>query len=239
MQAVKIVARQTLASYRKPSSLVIKETYPLPPYSTVIGMVHFACGFQEYVDMDVSIQGEYYSKVNELYTRYEFKPEFYEKERHSIKITDNEGKSTGLTSGPSNIELLTNVKLIFHIKPQDNEKLNKIFEGLRNPKEYMSLGRREDLITLEQVEIVNIKEVKLEEDHILANDMYIPISSIDNSEVEYMATQYKLNKKYTVNEKTNLRYWEEQVEVKHFSKNTHIFKGTKILNDGQDVVFFA
>jgi len=76
VKAIKITARQTLASYRKPSSMQIKESYPLPPYSTVIGMIHTACGFQEYVDMSISIQGSYYSKVNELYTRYEFKPGF-------------------------------------------------------------------------------------------------------------------------------------------------------------------
>ena len=101
MKAIKITARQTLASYRKPSSMQIKESFPLPPYSTVIGMVHAACGFEEYVDMDVSVQGSYYSKTNELYTRYEFKPGFYGADRHSIKITDNEtGKSTGLTVRP-------------------------------------------------------------------------------------------------------------------------------------------
>ena len=92
MKAIRVIARQTLASYRKPSSMQIKETYPLPPYSTVIGMIHTACGFTEYVDMDISIQGTYHSKVNELYTRYEFKPGYYEKDRHSIKITSKVSK---------------------------------------------------------------------------------------------------------------------------------------------------
>lgn len=44
-KAVRIIAYQNMASYRVPSSLAIKESYPLPPYSSVIGMVHAACGF--------------------------------------------------------------------------------------------------------------------------------------------------------------------------------------------------
>ena len=152
MKAIRVIARQTLASYRKPSSMQIKETYPLPPYSTVIGMVHAACGFEEYVDMDVSIQGTYCSKVNELYTRYEFKPGFYETGRHSMKVTSSEtGKSTGLTQGPANIELLFNVELVIHILPKDEEFIKIIENGLKNPKEYLSLGRREDLLTIDKI----------------------------------------------------------------------------------------
>ena len=64
----------------------------------ITAMVHAACGFEEYVDMDVSVQGSYYSKTNELYTRYEFKPGFYEQGRHSLKVTDSEtNRETGLT----------------------------------------------------------------------------------------------------------------------------------------------
>ncbi|WP_086283955.1 CRISPR-associated protein Cas5 [Candidatus Enterococcus wittei] len=38
---------------------ILRETYPLPPLSTVIGMVHKLCGYQEYESMDISIQGNY------------------------------------------------------------------------------------------------------------------------------------------------------------------------------------
>ena len=72
MRAVRILIEQPTASYRIRQSLEIKESYPLPPYSTVIGMIHAACGFQEYVPMQVSIQGDVVSHVQELYTRYEF-----------------------------------------------------------------------------------------------------------------------------------------------------------------------
>ncbi len=72
MRAIRIKAYQNMANYRLPSSAVIKESYPLPPYSTVIGMVHAACGFTEYVPMQVSIQGRCVSHLSDLYTKYEF-----------------------------------------------------------------------------------------------------------------------------------------------------------------------
>lgn len=239
MKAIKLIARQTLASYRKPSSMQIKESYPLPPYSTVIGMIHTACGYQEYVDMDISIQGSYYSKINELYTRYEFKPGFYEKGRHSIEVTSKNGKSTGLAIGPANIELLTNVNLVIHILPKQEEKIQEIYNGLKNPKEYLSLGRKEDLLVIEKVQIVEIEEKILEKDCKLKQDAYVPLNYLDEDDTDDIATIYKLNKKYSINTKTNIRYWEKQILAKYFSKDSTIFKRTKMKTDGKDFVFFA
>ena len=49
-KAIRIKCKQELVNFKKPTSLLIKETYPLPPYSTVIGMIHKACDFHEYHD---------------------------------------------------------------------------------------------------------------------------------------------------------------------------------------------
>ena len=239
MKVVKLTARQTLASYRKPSSMQIKESYPLPPYSTVIGMIHSACGYEEYVDMDISIQGSYHSKINDLYTRYEFKPGYYEKGRHSIEIKSNNYKSTGLVAGPANVELLTNVKLVIHIKPKSENKVTEIYEGLKKPKEYLSLGRREDLLVIETVEIVDIEEKILEKDYKLKQDAYVPIGCIEEEDTNDIATRYKLNKKYSINPKTKIRFWQEQVLTKYFSGQSLIYKRTKVVTDGKDLVFFA
>lgn len=242
MKAIKLIARQTLASYRKPSSMQIKESYPLPPYSTVIGMIHNACGFLEYVDMDISIQGNYQSKVNELYTRYEFKPGFYDKTRHSVEVTSKDGKSTGLAIGPANVELLTNVNLVIHIVPREEEKIEEIYEGLKSPKEYLSLGRREDLLVVEKVEVVEIRQISLEKDCKLKQDAYVPLDCINtqaDGDADDISTIYKLNKKYSIHPKTNIRFWEEQILVRHFSKQSTIFKRTKIKTDGEDFVFLA
>ncbi len=72
MRAVRLKLYQNLANYKKPTSFQLRETYPLPPYSTVIGMVHRLCEFDEYKHMKVSIQGKYHSKVSDLWTRSDF-----------------------------------------------------------------------------------------------------------------------------------------------------------------------
>lgn len=238
MKAIKVIARQTLASYKKPSSMQIKETYPLPPYSTVIGMIHTACGFEEYVDMDISIQGSYYSKVNELYTRYEFKPGFYDSSRHSIKVEAKEN-TTGVTMGPAYIELLTNINLIIHILPKEEKMIETIYQGLKYPKEYLSLGRKEDLLIIEDVKYVDVEEKVLDKEYILKNDIYVPVTQINEDKADYIGTVYNINKKYKIHPKTNLRYWEEQILVKHFGTHTHIYKGTKVKTDGEDIIYFA
>lgn len=43
-------------------------TYPLPPFSTVIGALHNACGYTETHPMDISIQGRFGSMGKKAYT---------------------------------------------------------------------------------------------------------------------------------------------------------------------------
>lgn len=71
-RAIRIELYQETASYTKPSSIKYKETFPLPPYSTVIGMIHRLCDYKEYVDMQISIQGTYADKFKDFCTKYEY-----------------------------------------------------------------------------------------------------------------------------------------------------------------------
>lgn len=68
MKALRIRLQQSSANYRKEESDTNKMTYPLPPFSTVIGALHDACGYKEYHPMDLSIQGKYESMHREPYT---------------------------------------------------------------------------------------------------------------------------------------------------------------------------
>lgn len=64
---LRIKLHQNKAHYRKEETINNKMTYPLPPYSTVIGAIHAACGYEEYRPMDISIQGRYESMDQEIY----------------------------------------------------------------------------------------------------------------------------------------------------------------------------
>lgn len=72
MEALRIVLKQSSANYKKEETSLNKMTYPLPPFSTVIGAIHSACKYKEYKPMDISIQGNYESLTLEPYTDYCF-----------------------------------------------------------------------------------------------------------------------------------------------------------------------
>lgn len=59
MKAIRLHLKQDVANYRREETISCRMTYPLPPYSTVIGALHDACGYKEYHPMSLSIQGRY------------------------------------------------------------------------------------------------------------------------------------------------------------------------------------
>lgn len=242
MKAVLLKVTQNLVNYKKPTSFQLKETYPLPPYSTIIGMVHAACGFDEYKDMEVSIQGSYHSKVNDLYTRYEFAGASYEDKRHNIKLK-GEDKYYGAMRGVSTCELLVDVELVIHIKPKDENLIPIIYKNLKYPKEYLSIGRKEDIARIEQVEVVDINEIELEEEISLKYDAYIPVNYFNKSEFTSNATIYTLNRKYEkikIKKDTEIRKWEKIKVIHGIATKDEIFEEATIYKDNFDnVVFFA
>ena len=204
-RAIRLDCFQNLVNYRKPSSFIIKETYPLPPYSTVSGMIHAACGFKEYHKMKLSIQGDNKGTISDLYTRYSFSAGArYEEGRHQICVKD--GGNYGIFKGIANVELLCECKLIIHIVPEDEADFEIIYQALKNPPTYLSLGRYEDIIDIRDVRIVSLKE---DEEVLTNHDMYIPVSYMGEEPVE--ATVYTLNKEYEIT-KQGLRRWKSEKE---------------------------
>ncbi|MBU3181654.1 CRISPR-associated protein Cas5 [Clostridium psychrophilum] len=72
MEVLRIILTQSSANYKKEETVLNKMTYPLPPFSTVIGALHSACDYKEYHPMDISIQGKYEAMHKEPYTDYCF-----------------------------------------------------------------------------------------------------------------------------------------------------------------------
>lgn len=265
MKAIRIKLYQNLVNYKKPISFQLKETYPLPPPSTVIGMVHNLCGYTEYHEMDVSIQGKYHAKVNDLYTRHEFSNKITEDKKRRCKdcMAINGEKAKKCTScggkdledvwiprgylvrgivapgvkkyddlykenvildeknreyfkenyisvieGPATVELLTDVELLIHIIPKDQTIVEEIEKAFLYPREYPSLGRREDLALINEVKVVNIYREILIDDINIGNDYsaYIPINLIEKDDVilrkrigvGVAGTRYRLTKNYTL-----------------------------------------
>jgi CRISPR-associated protein Cas5t len=260
MKAVKITAWQPIASYRKPSSLRMKETFPLPPYATVIGMVHAACGFKNYLPMKVSVQGNYGSIINDLYTKYEFvscSPK--EVDRANLIFKEKEGRirlhavdkqllpgedgddwiKTCMNRGIGNVELLTEVHLLLHIAPDDQDLIGEIERGLTYPLRYPSLGRHEDLIRFDAVEVVHLNQEPSDR-FVLNYDAYIPLSYLERCPDEApLGTVYKLNKEFEIDPISGLRRWKQVILAKHASKNSNLDPEFEFFHDEDDFVFLA
>ena len=97
-KAIQIICSQKLVNYAKPGGYALKETYPLPPYSTVIGMIHAICGFKEYHSMSVSIQGSRASTFIDAYHAYSFSSKFEkDKQKTYTLVVSSGGGQVGIT----------------------------------------------------------------------------------------------------------------------------------------------
>ena len=251
MKAVKLKLYQNMVNYKVPTSFQLKESYPLPPYSTVIGMVHSLCDFKEYKPMKISISGNYFSKVNDLYTRYEFKNgNPFEMGRHQLNVN-----GYGVNRGVATAELLVDVNLTIHIIPEDQseEFLDAIFEAFKYPREYPSLGRREDIVLIRDVKIVDVEKKEMEKDLENGEDdfAYIPLSFVYDEKVEFgnpasgvriCGTRYELTKNYeTKNIGTKakpkfIREWKKE-EVLYSSNITALEEEIVPVDEDNEIVF--
>lgn len=202
-RAIRVKCFQNLVNYKKPSSFIIKETFPLPPYSTVLGMIHAACGYTEFHPMKLCIQGTNSGTVSELYTRYSFSAGTkYEEGRHQICVED--GERYGIFRGIANVELVCDNDMVIHVIPEEDD-FEKVYNSLKYPPRYLSLGRYEDLLDIERVDIVNIHQ---EDEVEIKRDMYIPVSY--GSELgDRRGTIYNLTKEYEIT-KQGLRRWKKE-----------------------------
>ena len=230
-RAIRIFLTQQMPNYRKPASFLVRESYPLPPYSTVIGMIHAACGFTEYHPMDVSIQGRYASEVSDYATMYNFGIK-YDETRHQAKVLNADGGYDGINIGPKSVHLLTDVQLLIHIKPESEEDYDLIINGLRYPKNYLSLGRHEDIVNIHEISEVMLYDEDEYEDNFddsvtLLYDMYVPIGQTDS---DYSGTVYNLNKVFSVDKKTNIRGWSDVIQTRHFKREESI-SGSSVYYD--------
>ena len=251
MKAIRFVIEQELVNYKVPTSFQLKESYPLPPYSTVIGMIHSMCGFLEYQPMKISVQGKYHSKVNDLYTRYEFKPGMrYEAKRHQLEVG-----GFGIGKGVATAELLSEVEVMIHVIPEDETLITKIIEGICQPLEYPSLGRREDLAIIKDVVCVEVDKRMIERDSELSNGYSAFIPDVKNlfDQIEVEAsdasiakntagTYYMINKEYKlVNKGTKkspkvFRQW-KKVKVLYASKITVLEEAKMMVDQDNNFVF--
>jgi CRISPR-associated protein Cas5t len=182
-EVLRVKIYQPKACYATPLSFKGIETYPLPPYSTVRGMIYNAMGrkFRKGDEMNFSIQGRYSSIYRDYWSAVKF-------------------GSQGKEKKPIEVPTLHDVELIIHIK---SNILDEIEEAIRKPKVYLSLGRWDDLIRIKvdacqriTLETSNLNEL-FGKPLVPTHSAYIPKEKAE--ELGLTGIFYRLNYFYEIN----------------------------------------
>jgi len=214
MKILKLKLYQEIACYKKPFATKVAETYPLPPYSTIIGMFHKILQAEpgEYFPMNISVQGNYEG----IFSNYQ-----------NLRMYKGKAK---VTSMPRNVHQLLDVNLIIHVQAED-EIIDKIYKNIINGTETFTLGRNEDIVRIDSIKILeNVNEV---EEPTIEKNAYVP-EWIDN---EVNGINYRLNTTYKIQD--DIRKW-NKVNVKYVEKytNQHI-EETLQDEDGDNIYFYS
>ena len=214
MKILKLKLFQETACYKKPFAFKVAETYPLPPYSTVIGMCHKIIGAKpgEFYPMNVSVQGEYES----IFSNYQ-----------NLRMFKGKDEVTAM---PRNVHQLLNVYLLIHVKAED-DVIDKIYNNIINGVETFTLGRNEDLVRVEEIKYVN--EITKTDGDINKYNAYVPMY-YDDGFLE--GINYRLNTTYKI--VNDLRKW-NKVDVKYIEKHTsNKLDEVEIDEDGDNMFFY-
>ncbi len=173
MNALRIRIYQPQAHYRIPFTYQRRHTYPIPPYSTVIGFLCNVLGiddqskpeYKKLRGIKISIAGRFESKTTEyIWFRN------LSKTAHVGRFGYVENRSVGghveHIGGqvPVLIDVLDNVRLMIHLAHEDETFLGFMKSSLENPVrrlEVLHVGRAEDWIVIEELsEVFDLRKLQ-------------------------------------------------------------------------------
>ncbi len=216
MQLLKIKLFQETACYLKPFAFKVGETYPLAPFSTVKGMLHAILNAKEYIPLQLSIQGEFESMFVDYQKKYMYK----KSDVPAQLITDGlkeqfETDSNLVTTMPMYQHLLFNVTHVIHVQAEPTI-LEELYNKFQNLSTTVSLGRWEDLVRVDQVELIEVQE---EGNDVTKYTQYIPATLREEYEMGENSPFYHLPRKYTI--VRGRRQW-DYIEAMLIPKETDI-----------------
>lgn len=178
MKVLRLRIYQPQAHYRVPFTYQRRHTYPLPPYSTVIGFLCNVLGiddqkkqenlngkqiilYDELKKIKISIAGNFESKTTEYVWFRNLS-----KTAHVDRFGCVENRSVGGHvehiggQSPVPIDVLNEVRLVIHLAHEKEIFLKLIKSSLENPArrlEVLHLGRAEDWIVIEELsEVIDL-----------------------------------------------------------------------------------
>jgi CRISPR-associated protein Cas5t len=147
MNTLRLRLHQHTAVYRNPTSSEIVETYPLVPPSTVLGLLATLLKREIKVgSLNISIQGDYEALLRDYqwYKKYE---------------------TQKFSNYPLLVHTLHDVYTVLHIT-SDDKTLQELEVLFQTPPFYLYLGRAEDLLKVEDVRMVQVKETPVRGMHL-------------------------------------------------------------------------
>lgn len=130
-KVLRVKIHQNTVSYRNPITAEVIETYPLPPPSTILGLLCSIIKEQNLTpgSINLSIQGTYRSLLRDY--------QWYKKYQSNRPY-------------PILVHTLCDVNLVIHLYFANEKLANRVMECMVNPPYYPYLGRAEDLIKIEE-----------------------------------------------------------------------------------------
>jgi CRISPR-associated protein Cas5t len=174
MKILRLKIYQPQAHYRIPFSIQRRHTYPIPPYSTVIGFLINLLGLKNQTDplytdgiknLKISIAGRFETKtIEKIWFRNLSKESHKKRFGSSInRIIGGHIEHFGGQS-PMTIDILNDVYLLIYLFHYDQNFLETIKENILNPVnrlEVLHLGRAEDWIVFDDLpRLIDINDLK-------------------------------------------------------------------------------
>jgi CRISPR-associated protein Cas5t len=215
------------AVFKTPFSVKGFETFPLPPYSTVIGLLYTALGRKYKGEkFRISVQGDY----EVLFRDYLIFKKYNKKDKK-------------LERKPLEVPFLYNFSLTCHIL--GNEELLKQFEEtLKKPKTFLGLGALEIPAKVKSVKILNAEWKELDKKQKLEKNAYIPVYLTENLKLSlpyrttykrYAGIEFWIPSFIKQKEPYRDYYFEE---VLYVTKNYELKSGSRVLTDEEgDFIF--
>lgn len=176
MEVLKIKIYQPQAHYRLPYTYQRRHTYPIPPYSTVIGLLCNVLGIRNYngqrepdyyklKNIKISISGNFESKTTEYTWFRNLLEDSHNSRFGSPKNRYIAGHIEHIGGQmPVSIDILNDVRLwiyLFHSNENFLKGIKEHFEKPNNRVSVLHLGRAEDWIVIEDLKFVKLIECNI------------------------------------------------------------------------------
>ena len=184
MKVLKIKIYQPTAHYRMPFTYQRRHTYPIPPYSTVIGFLCNLLGidyqgnelYEELQNCRLSVSGKFEIKLTEYIWFRNLSKASHERCFGSASIREKNGEVNHIGGqSPMRIDVLENMHLNIHLSSENEEFLHKLEKYLHNPVnrlESIHLGRAEDWLVFESIKMIDL--ISCSKDKNYNNFFWIP-----------------------------------------------------------------